>query len=86
MSALPGLDSFTVCYSTKSFSGKSKAKAEKLMMNSTSFVNLFEQFGTSWDLIDKDVKEMEIFTFMEVLTTMSMIQDTKYIGKVTKTE
>ena len=86
MSALPGLDSFTGCYSTKSFSGKSKAKAEKLMMNSTSFVNLFEQFGTSWDLIDKDVKEMEIFTFMEVLTTMSMIQDRKYSGKVTKAE
>lgn len=56
------------------------------MMNSTSFVNLFEQFGTSWNLIDKDVKEMEIFTFMEVLTTMSMIQDRKYSGKVTKAE
>ena len=29
---------------------------------------------------------MEIFTFMEILTTMSIIQDTKYTGKVTKTE
>ena len=62
LDALIGVFAYTGCDTVSSFAGQDKVKALKLMSKHKKYVDLFCNLGTSWQLQDDIIQELESFT------------------------
>jgi len=60
--ALLGMHAFTGCDSVSCFAGKGKLSALKLLRKHKEYRDLFNQFGTSWDLTEEIFLKIQAFT------------------------
>lgn len=60
--ALPGLHAFTGCDTVSSFSGQSKIKGFKLLVENEEFKNCFTHLGDEWQLSEEVFKGLQVFT------------------------
>ena len=60
--ALLGLHAFTGCDTTSAFKGIGKLKPIKILQKSPEFESSLSELGESWEVSDRVVKDLEIFT------------------------